>query len=209
MDIILKYFTTLTSCQKRQLEALGSLYADWNKKINVISRKDIDSLYERHILHSLVIAKFTCFKTGSRILDVGTGGGFPGIPLAILYPDCHFLLLDSIRKKIKVVQEIADHIGLKNIEAESVRAEEAPSQFDFVVSRAVAKAKLLFQWTHQKISTKNKNDIENGFLLLKGGNLDNEMKELGKPFQEIKISEYFEEAFFDTKRIIYIKAFAC
>ncbi len=204
VDIIYKYFPSLSDSQKNQLEQLYSLYSDWNSKINVISRKDIDQLYLRHVLHSLAIAKIITFKKGTKVLDIGTGGGFPGIPLAILFPECSFHLVDSIGKKIKVVQEVTNSIGLENLTAEHQRAEKVKGQFDFVVSRAVARTKILFQWTHQKIHSNNSNELENGFLLLKGGDLAKEMKEFGRPYIERALSEFYEEDFFETKKIIYL-----
>ncbi len=204
VEIIYKYFPSLSATQKKQLEQLYPLYSEWNSKINVISRKDVDQLYLRHVLHSLAIAKFIDFKAGTKILDIGSGGGFPGIPLAILFPTCTFHLVDSIGKKIKVVQEVANSIGLENLTAEHQRAEKVKGQFGFIVSRAVARTKILFQWTHQKIHQKNSNEFENGFLLLKGGDLSEEMKEFGRPYKEYELSKVFEENFFETKKLIYI-----
>ncbi len=204
VTVIYKYFPALSEQQKSQFEQLPSLYSDWNTKINVVSRKDIDQLYVRHVLHGLAIAKFTEFAEETMILDIGTGGGFPGIPLAILFPKVQFHLVDSIGKKIKVVEEVSSAIGLKNLTFEHQRAEKVKGQFDFVISRAVARTKLLFQWTHQKIKTKDSNQIENGFILLKGGDLTEEMKEFGRPYQELDISDFFAEDFFKTKKIIYI-----
>ena len=173
----------------------------------MVSRKDIDQLYVRHVLHSLAIAKFTSFSPGSQILDVGTGGGFPGIPLAILFPDCHFHLVDSIGKKITVVKEVASAIGLKNLTAEHQRMEKVSGKFDFVVSRAVAQTKQLFIWAHQKVSKEQQNDLDNGMILLKGGNLTQEMKEFGRRYVEKNLSDYFAEEFFETKKIIYVPVF--
>lgn len=203
-EVVFNYFPELSTLQKKQLVALFPLYKDWNEKINVISRKDIDELYLRHVLHSLAIAKFIEFKPGSHILDIGTGGGFPGIPLAILFPETHFYLVDSIGKKIKVVQAIAEELKLENLKAEHLRAEKVKGQFDFVVSRAVAQTKVLYQWTHQKIKRENLHPIENGLILLKGGDLSEEMKAFGRPYQEVSLSKYFGEEFFETKKIIYI-----
>lgn len=194
----------MTSRQQEQFQQLGALYKEWNEKINVISRKDIDELYERHILHSLAIAKFTTFKAGSSILDVGTGGGFPGIPLAIMFPEVQFHLVDSVGKKIKVVQEVADAIGLTNVTGEHNRMEKLKGPYDFIVSRAVAPTKQLFQWTHRLVSKTSKNEISNGWLLLKGGDLKAEMKEAKLPHQMTSISKYFSEEFFETKKVIYI-----
>lgn len=202
-SIIYKYFPDLSSNQKQQIDSLGELYVDWNSKINVISRKDIDELYERHVLHSLAIAKFTQFPAGSQILDIGTGGGFPGIPLAILFPESEFLLVDSIAKKIKVVNEVAQAIGLTNLRAEHQRAEQVKSKFDYIVSRAVAKTKQITDWTNQLILTNNEG-LSSGFILLKGGDLSEELNELKRSYQEIDIKDYFEESFFESKKIIYI-----
>ena len=203
-DIIEKYFPELTEVQKSQIAQLFQLYEAWNAKINVVSRKDIDQLYERHVLHSLAIAKFTTFAAGSRILDVGTGGGFPGIPLAILYPECDFHLVDSIGKKITVVNEVSSAIGLQNLTAEHQRMEKVRDKYDFVVSRAVAQTKQLFIWAHQKISKEQRNDLDNGMILLKGGDLTTEMKEFGRRYIEKDLSDYFTEDFFETKKIIYV-----
>ncbi|WP_424964424.1 16S rRNA (guanine(527)-N(7))-methyltransferase RsmG [Ekhidna sp.] len=204
MNIILKYFPDLTDQQKSQIEQLLPLYQDWNAKINLVSRKDIDQLHERHVLHSLAIAKFTSFSTDSKILDVGTGGGFPGIPLAILFPDCHFHLVDSIGKKITVVNEVARAIGLENLTAEHQRMEKVKGTYDFVVSRAVAQTKQLFNWVHQKVSKDQRNELDNGMILLKGGDLEQEMKKFGRGYVEKNLSDYFSEEFFETKKIIYV-----
>lgn len=203
-SIVFRYFPHLTSHQKDQFEQLGPLYQEWNAKINVVSRKDIDQLYVRHVLHSLSIAKFLEFKTDSKILDIGTGGGFPGIPLAILFEGCTFTLVDSIGKKIKVVEEISHSLGLKNLSAKHQRAEKVKGPFDFIVSRAVARTKKLYQWTHQKISTNEINEISNGYLLLKGGDLEEELNEFGRPYSETSINDYYEDPFFETKKLIYI-----
>lgn len=203
-DIIFHYFPNLTQRQQQQFQMLGDLYKEWNDKINVISRKDIDTLYERHILHSLAIAKFISLQPNASILDVGTGGGFPGIPLAILFPEVDFTLVDSIGKKIKVVQEVADAIQLKNVSAYHERAEKIKGTFDFVVTRAVARSRMIWVWSHQKLKSKSIHNIDNGIIALKGGNLEDEMKELNRPFQEIKIMDFFSEEFFETKSVIYI-----
>ncbi len=203
-EIIYKYFPDLTDQQKSQVDQLFQLYSDWNAKINVVSRKDIDQLYEHHVLHSMAIAKFTTFTPESKILDVGTGGGFPGIPLAIYFPECNFHLVDSIGKKLTVVKEVAEAIGLKNLTAEHQRMEKVNGRFDFIVSRAVAQTKQLFIWAHQKVSKEQRNDIDNGMILLKGGDLTKEMKEFGRRYVEKDLSDYFTEDFFETKKIIYV-----
>lgn len=202
--IIEKYFPRLTDKQKQQFAQLGDLYTTWNSQINVISRADIDNLYEKHILHSLAIAKVVDFKDFTEILDVGTGGGFPGIPLAILYPNCQFLLVDSIGKKIKVVNEIAMALGLENLKAEQMRAELVEGEFDFVVSRAVTRLLPFYGWVKGKININNYNKYKNGILYLKGGDLKEELKELGKKNRVFEISEYFEEEFFETKMVVHI-----
>ncbi len=202
--IIEKYFPRLTDKQKQQFAQLGELYATWNAQINVISRADIENLYEKHILHSLAIAKVVDFKDFTEILDVGTGGGFPGIPLAILYPNCQFVLVDSIGKKIKVVNEIASALGLENIKAEQMRAELVEGEFDFVVSRAVTRLLPFYGWVKGKININNYNKYKNGILYLKGGDLKAELKELGKKSRVFEISEYFEEEFFETKMVVHV-----
>ena len=204
-SIILKYFPDLTETQRSQFERLGSLYVEWNEKINVISRKDIDELYERHVLHSLAIAKAIVFVSGSKILDVGTGGGFPGVPLAVLFPEVQFHLVDSVGKKIKVCQEVASALGLENLTAEHGRMEKVKGEYDFVVSRAVAPAKQLYNWTRKLILPENKNHMKNGWLLLKGGDLKSELKQVKVRSREINISEYFNEAFFETKKVVYLR----
>ncbi|MFY0598848.1 MAG: 16S rRNA (guanine(527)-N(7))-methyltransferase RsmG [Cyclobacteriaceae bacterium] len=202
-SIVYKYFPDLNPNQVEQIDRLGELYVEWNQKINVISRKDIEELYERHVLHSLAIAKFCSFPNNSQILDIGTGGGFPGIPLAILFPNCHFHLVDSIAKKIKVVSEVSKAIDLKNLTCEHQRAEKIKSKYDYIVSRAVARSKQLTNWTSHLIKT-NEDSFSSGYVLLKGGDLSEELKEIKRNYQEIDIKNYFEEPFFDTKKIIYI-----
>lgn len=202
--IISRYFPHLTDQQEHQLGALQELYSDWNEKINVISRKDIEHLYERHVLHSLGIAKFISFKSGTKILDVGTGGGFPGIPLAILFPEAEFYLVDSIGKKVMVVDEIVKQLNLSNVRTAHIRVEKIKEKFDFIVSRAVAPAKTLYQWTHQLVRSNADPDAASGLLLLKGGDLDNELKELKRPHSVTQLSDYFQLPFFDTKKLIYI-----
>lgn len=203
MDIILKYFPGLTPQQIKQFEQLLPLYTEWNAKINVISRKDIDALYERHVLHSLAIARVISFTKGTRILDVGTGGGFPGIPLAIAFPEVHFHLTDAIGKKIKVVQAVAEALGLKNITAEHIRAEKVKHHYDFVVSRAVTRMPEFVGWTHNKIRKNDQNLLPNGILYLKGGELTEELKNFPKALC-YPISDFFEEDFFETKKVVYL-----
>jgi 16S rRNA (guanine527-N7)-methyltransferase len=199
------YFPDLSDHQKQQFEQLPELYHFWNNQINVISRKDIDELFERHILHSLGIAKVMPFLPGEKVLDVGTGGGFPGIPLAILFPDTEFYLVDSIGKKIKVVQEVAKAIGLKNLKAEHLRAEQVNEKFDFVVSRAVTRLGEFYPWVRGKFSKDSKNSLANGILYLKGGDLQQEITESGLKVQQFYLKEYFTEEFFETKQVIYVK----
>ncbi len=203
MDIILKYFPNLTAEQTEQFRLLGQLYPEWNEKINVISRKDIDNLYTNHILHSLAIAKFTDFKAGSSILDLGTGGGLPGIPLAIMFPDTNFLMVDRTGKKIKVASSIADAIGLKNAEFSQCDAKEIKEKFDFVVSRAVMELPDLIALIRKNIKKECINSIPNGLICLKGGNLTGEKQKAGRQVIEEDLSSYFEEEFFKTKKIIY------
>ncbi len=203
MNQILKYFPELAADQIRQFEMLGSLYADWNSKINVISRKDIDELYTRHILHSLAIAKIQPFVAGSKILDVGTGGGFPGIPLAILYPDVHFHLIDVIGKKITVVKAVADSLGLHNVKAEQVRAEHVTGKYDFVISRAVTNMPDFVSWVKRKIAEKSNHDLKNGILYLKGGDLTDELAVFSN-VKQFDIPQFFSDAFFETKKVVYL-----
>ncbi len=208
MERIKNYFPTLSSTQKKQLEQLGPLYKEWNEKINVISRKDMEHFYERHVLHSLGIAKVIQFTAGTKVLDVGTGGGFPGIPLAILFPEVDFYLVDSIGKKIKVVVEVANALGLKNVRASHNRAEEINEKFDFVVSRAVTRLINFYPWVHRKFLSKQKNALDNGILYLKGIELSEEFDELHKPYQLFALSSYFEEEFFQTKGVIHLPVFS-
>ncbi|HMI04365.1 MAG TPA: 16S rRNA (guanine(527)-N(7))-methyltransferase RsmG [Pedobacter sp.] len=202
--LIQKYFEGLTEQQVRQFDQLYELYSFWNSQINVISRKDIDELYERHILHSLGIAKFCGFKAGTKILDVGTGGGFPGIPLAILFPEVQFHLVDSIGKKIKVVTEVAAALGLKNVKTSHLRAEQVADKYDFVVSRAVTRLVDFYPWIKGKFSKESRNAIANGILYLKGGDLTEEIAESRLKAELYPLSAYFKEAFFDTKYVVYI-----
>jgi 16S rRNA (guanine527-N7)-methyltransferase len=203
-DIILKYFPELSESQKFQFAQLYSLYKEWNEKINVISRKDIDNLYINHVLHSLGIAKVISFEPGAGILDVGTGGGFPGIPLAIMFPQSQFHLVDSIGKKITVVKNIAESLGLTNVTAEQARAEQLKGEYDFIVSRAVTRLKEFYSWIHRKAKKKSTHDLFNGILYLKGGDLDEELLELKKPYQLFSLSDYFKEEYFETKKIVYV-----
>lgn len=203
-DLIFKYFPDLTDQQKVHFTKLQELYELWNAQINVVSRKDIDLLYERHVLHSLGIAKMHQFKDGSKILDVGTGGGFPGIPLAIMFPKCSFHLVDSIGKKIKVVEEVSTALGLTNLTAQHERAEKVKGKYDFVVSRAVTRMKPFLHWVHDKIEPKSLDTIDNGILYLKGGQLDEEMNEIKRPWQEFLLKDFFEGEFFDTKKVVYV-----
>lgn len=202
--IIQKYFPDLSDEQKAQFDALGALYEEWNEKINVVSRLDIHMLYEHHVLHSLAIAKFADFRDGSQILDVGTGGGFPGIPLAIMFPNCRFHLVDSIAKKILVVTEISKSLGLKNLTAEAERAEKIKKKYDFIVSRAVARTKQLTMWTSHLVRTSQDAGVSSGYILLKGGDLHEELTELRRPYQEKEIKDFFSEPFFETKKVISI-----
>lgn len=203
MDEIIKQFPNLTENQRLQFEKLQFLYEDWNAKINVISRKDIDELYTRHVLHSLGIAKIMEFKSGSKIMDVGTGGGFPGIPLAILYPEVDFYLIDVIAKKIKVVNEVATALGLKNVKAEQMRAENANAGFDFIVSRAVTNMPDFVTWVKGKVKKTSNNELKNGILYLKGGDLTEELKDFPKA-KQYNLSDYFSDEFFETKKVVHL-----
>lgn len=205
MELILKYFNQFTPQQIKQFEQLKDLYSHWNQQINVISRKDIDLLYERHVLHSLGISKVISFNDGSDILDVGTGGGFPGIPLAIAFPNCKFVLVDSIGKKIKVVNEVANALQLKNVTAIHARAEDIKEKFDFIVSRAVTEFPVFYNWVKNKIKKENNNKLNNGILYLKGGDLE---KEFGHYFTKsvfFNLYDFFPLEFFETKKVVYFK----
>jgi len=204
MEIIRKHFKELTDGQIRQLQMLDELYRDWNAKINVISRKDIDNLYEHHVLHSLAIAKAVNFRPGTEILDFGTGGGFPGIPLAILFPECHFKLIDGTGKKIKVAQEVASAIGLKNCQPEHLRGEDERGHYDFVVSRAVMPLPDLVKIVRKNISKTNRNVVGNGLICLKGGELQTEIQPFKNIVEVSAISEWFEEEWFKEKNVIYL-----
>lgn len=204
MEIIKKYFPKLTEEQVQKFQTLDALYRDWNSKINVISRKDIDNLYERHVLHSLGIAEVIRFKPGTRIMDFGTGGGFPGIPLAIMFPDCHFHLVDSTKKKILVCQEISQSLGLQNVNTEWARVEEVKEKFDFVVSRAVMPLSDIIKIARKNISTHSSNALPNGFICLKGGELEHEIAPFRKKAITTPLSDYFEEEYFKAKLIVYV-----
>lgn len=204
MDIILKYFPTLTEGQKQQFAMLNELYHDWNSKINVISRKDIDNLYEHHVLHSLAIAKALKFKSGSNILDFGCGGGFPGIPLAIMFPECKFKLIDGTAKKIRVCNEVANAIGLKNVIAEQRRGEEEKGLYDFIVSRAVMPLPDLVKIVRKNVSKKQQNAMPNGIFCLKGGDLQEETKPFRNIVESTELSTWFCEEWFKGKNVIYL-----
>lgn len=203
MELIQNYFPNLTDVQKEQFSQLFDLYLDWNSKINVVSRKDVDELYVRHVLHSLGIAKVLDFKEGTTILDVGTGGGFPGIPLAILYPNCQFHLVDSINKKLKVVNAVSESLGLDNVKTSHKRAEDINETFDFVVSRAVTAMPTFVSWVKNKVKKKSKHNLKNGILYLKGGDLTVELRNFPKA-TIYNLNDYFKEDFFDTKKVVHI-----
>lgn len=202
--IIFHYFPSLSEKQLDQINQLGSLYKEWNDKINVVSRKDIENIYINHVLHSLGIAKVLSFNARAEVLDVGTGGGFPGIPLAILFPETRFHLVDSIGKKITVVTEVSKALGLKNVKAEQIRAEQIRGKYDFVVSRAVTRMKEFYGWVNNKMKDDSTHALDNGILYLKGGDLDEEMNELKCPYSIYNLSDYFKEEFFETKRVVYV-----
>lgn len=203
-SLILKYFPDLSEHQIRQFESLGPLYEEWNAKINVISRKDMEGLYLKHILHSLAIAKVVSFKSDTDILDVGTGGGFPGIPLAILFPESNFHLIDSIGKKITVVQQIVEALQLPNVKAEQIRAEQLQDKYDFILSRGVTRLAPFYQWVRHSVKKEYFNKRKNGLLLLKGGDLKEELMESKLRCKIFPLSEFFEEDFFDTKMVVYV-----
>lgn len=202
--LIEKYFPSLTIEQKIKFDKLYTVYDKWNNQINVISRKDMDHFYERHVLHSLSIAKIIDFKPDTTLIDIGTGGGFPGIPLAILFPQCTFTLVDSIGKKIKVVKEVCEELGINNVIALHSRAEQINEQYDFIISRAVTSMPLFLTWVKNKLKNEHKNEIENGILYLKGGDLKEEMKTVKKHVRYYKITDLFDESFFETKKIVYL-----
>ena len=203
MDKLLQIFPNLTAEQLKQFELLQGLYSKWNAKINLISRKDMDSFFERHVLHSLGIACVMKFKEGAKVLDVGTGGGFPGIPLAILFPETDFYLIDSIGKKIKVVQEISNELGLKNVTSSHIRAEDFTTKVDFVVSRAVTKMETFVPWIKKNIRSTHKHDFKNGILYLKGGDLSEELASFTRA-KEFSLQTYFSAPFFETKKVVYL-----
>lgn len=203
MELIEEYFPEITPDQREKFAALQDLYQDWNSKINVVSRKDVDELYLRHVLHSLAIAKVQRFKDGASILDVGTGGGFPGIPLAILFPEVHFRLVDSIGKKIKVVNEVSEGLKLKNVVTTNARVEEIDGHFDFIVSRAVAAMPTFVHWVKGKIARENNHELKNGILYLKGGDLSEELKDYPKA-TIYNLQDYFKEDFFETKKVVHL-----
>ncbi len=203
MELILKYFSQLSDVQQEQYIALEALYKDWNLKINVVSRKDIDELYLRHVLHSLGIAKVLSFKDGTQIMDVGTGGGFPGIPLAILFPECQFHLVDSIAKKIKVVDEVVEGLQLTNIKTTHGRVEDVNTQYDFIVSRAVAAMPTFVRWVKGKITKKSNHELKNGILYLKGGDLSEELQDFPKA-TIYNLTDYYTEDFFETKKVVHL-----
>jgi 16S rRNA (guanine527-N7)-methyltransferase len=204
VELIYKYFPDLTDDQKDKFAKLYDVYKEWNDQINVVSRKDFDSFYEKHVLHSLGIAMCIEFKAESDILDVGTGGGFPGIPLAIMYPNSQFFLCDSIGKKIKVVNAVIESLGLKNVTAQQIRAEEIKHRFDFIVSRAVTKMPEFLPWVRKKIKKQDQNAYPNGLLYLKGGDLTDEMKTVREYNETVELANFFDEEFFETKKVVYV-----
>ncbi|MEA3505759.1 MAG: 16S rRNA (guanine(527)-N(7))-methyltransferase RsmG [Bacteroidota bacterium] len=204
MNIILKYFPDLSTEKIEKLDALKDLYFYWNEKINVISRKDIDQLYERHVLHSLSIAKIIDFEPHTQILDVGTGGGFPGIPLAILFPKSRFHLIDATAKKLLVVEGVADTLDLENVTSEHIRAEDIEDKYDFIVSRAVTNLPKFYEWVKRKVSSDSFNKIDNGVLYIKGGDFKNELKQIRAKKSIYELSDMFEEEFFETKKIVHL-----
>lgn len=204
VNLIQEYFPNLTELQLEQFAKMQELYEDWNSKINVISRKDMEHFYTHHVLHSLGIVKVMPFEPGTKVLDIGTGGGFPGIPLAILFPDTHFHLVDSIGKKITVVKDVVKQLKLSNVEAQQARAEQLVRKYDFVISRAVTRMANFYPWVKNKIKKEDFNQFPNGILYLKGGEVDEEMEELNKSYVVYHLEDYFKEDFFDTKKVIYM-----
>ena len=203
MELLFKYFPELTEKQQFQFAKLAGLYEDWNQKINVVSRKDIDELYLRHVLHSLGIAKVISFLPDARVLDVGTGGGFPGIPLAILFPETQFHLVDSIGKKIKVVEEVSSGLGLENVKITNARVETLQDQYDFIISRAVAQMETFVHWVKGRIAKENRHEMKNGILYLKGGDLQEELSRY-KTAALFSLNEFFEEDYYDTKCVVHL-----
>lgn len=203
MELIEQYFPDITDTQRQHFQLLETLYQDWNLKINVVSRKDIDELYLRHVLHSLAIAKIISFEPGTKIIDVGTGGGFPGIPLAIMFPETHFHLVDSIAKKLKVVNEVVEGLGLTNVKTTHGRVEEVKGTYDFIVSRAVAAMPTFVHWTKDKIAKKQNHDLKNGILYLKGGDLGEELQDFPKA-TIYNLSDFYKEDFFETKKMVHV-----
>ena len=201
---VFQYFPALSTYQKDKIQDLGHLYSNWNDKINLISRKDMDLFYERHVLHSLAIAKIMKFRSGTRVMDAGTGGGFPGIPLAILFPEVSFHLVDSIGKKIKVVKKVSNSLKLENVTAVQARVETIRGSFDFIICRAVTRMSTFYDWVYRTIDKTTSNEPGNGILFLKGGDLVEEITELGKPHKIYTLSDYFSETFFETKKLIYV-----
>lgn len=204
MDCILKYFPNIDATQRERFAKLQALYSEWNEKINVISRKDIDNLYVNHVLHSLAIAKVISFADGTRLLDVGTGGGFPGIPLAIMFPNCQFHLVDSIGKKITVVNAVSDALGLTNVKGEHIRVEQVKDKYDFVVSRAVTRFDAFYNLTRKCVRQGGNNQLANGILYLKGGDFDDELKAVKREYELFNIQDFFDEPFFETKKVIHL-----
>jgi len=205
MNKIKDYFPNLTPQQLQKISQLEEIYTFWNQKINVISRKNIHTFYIQHVLHSLAIAKMIQFAPDTKVMDLGTGGGFPGVPLAIIFPQTQFTLVDSIAKKIKVVKNVIEHIELNNVSAICERAEEIPKKFDFVVTRAVTNLSEIILWTEKKILSQQNNDLPNGWICLKGGDLTKELEEINKTYKQYDIDQFFEEDFFKTKKIVYVK----